>query len=91
MSKGLGWNIDYIETRTLHGINGFLNVTTSGQQYNIGEKHSVILYTCINLHAGTPKPQSRNSVSLGAQYILTYEFRTTDSNMVFEKSEIKHN
>ena len=32
---------------------GFLNVTTSGRQYNIGEKPSVILYTYINLHAGT--------------------------------------
>ena len=38
--------------------NGFPNVTTSGQQYNIGEKPSFILYTYINLHAGTPKPQS---------------------------------
>ena len=35
--------------------NGFPNVTTSGQQYNIGEKPSVIMYTYINLHAGTPK------------------------------------
>ena len=33
---------------------GFPNVTTSGRQYNIGEKPSVILYTYINLHAGTP-------------------------------------
>ena len=39
--------------------NGFPNVTTSGQQFNnIGENPSVILYTYINLHAGTPKPQS---------------------------------
>ena len=37
---------------------GFPNVTTSGRQYTIGEKPSVILYTYINLHAGTPKPQS---------------------------------
>ena len=38
---------------------GFPNVTTSGRQYNnIGEKPSVTLYTYINLHAGTPKPQS---------------------------------
>ena len=36
--------------------NGFPNVTTSGLQCNIGEKPSVILYTYINLHAGTPKP-----------------------------------
>ena len=35
--------------------NGFPNVTTSGQQYNIGEKPSVIMYTYINLHAETPK------------------------------------
>ena len=31
---------------------GFPNVTTSGRQYNFGEKLSVILYTYINLHAG---------------------------------------
>ena len=48
--------------------NGFPNVTTSGQQYNIGEKPSVILYTYINLHAGTPKPQS---------FLSLWEFRTT--------------
>ena len=46
---------------------GFPNVTTSGRQYNIGEKPSVILYTYINLHAGTPKPQSFLSKSPGLQ------------------------
>ena len=30
-------------------------VVTLGQQYNIGEKPTVILYTYINRHAGTPK------------------------------------
>ena len=44
---------------------GFPNVTTSGRQYNFGEKPSVILYTYINLHAGTPKPQSFLSKSPG--------------------------
>ena len=44
--------------------NGFPNVTTSGQQYNVGEKPSVILYTYINLHAGTPKPQFFLSVRI---------------------------
>ena len=48
--------------------NGFPNVTKSGQQYNMGKKSSVILYTYINLHAGTPKRQSFSSV---------WEFRTT--------------
>ena len=28
---------------------------TLGQQYNVGEKPTVILYTYINRHAGTPK------------------------------------
>ena len=37
---------------------GFPDVMTSGRQYNIGEKPSVILYTYIHLHAGTPKPKS---------------------------------
>ena len=46
---------------------GFPNVTTSGRQYNIGEKPSVILYTYINLHGGTPKPQSLLSKSSGLQ------------------------
>ena len=31
-----------------------LMVITLGQQYNLGEKPTVILYTYINRHAGTP-------------------------------------
>ena len=30
-------------------------VVTLGQQYNIGEKPTVTLYTYINRHAGTPE------------------------------------
>ena len=60
--------------------NGFPNVTTSGQQYNIGEKPSVILYAYINVHAGTPNPQS---------FLSVWGFRTTVvviwSYMVLEK------
>ena len=60
---------------------GFPNVTTSGRQYNIGEKPSVILYTYINLHAGIPKPLSFLSKSSGLQFC---------SNMVlYDLSEIK--
>ena len=71
-----------VETKPLHGgIKRVPNVTTSGQQYNIGEKPSVILYTYINLHAGTPKPQS---------FLSAWGFRTTVvvtiwSYMVIEK------
>ena len=31
---------------------------TLGQQYNVGEKPTVILYTYINRHAGTPEEDS---------------------------------
>ena len=40
-------------------------VATLGQQYNVGEKPTVILYTFINRHAGTPdkkQKQNRNNV-----------------------------
>ena len=32
---------------------------TLGQQYNIGEKPTVVLYTYINRHAGTPEKQRK--------------------------------
>ena len=53
-----------VETKPLHGIKRVPhgNVTTAGQQYNVGEKPSVTLYTYINLYAGTPKPQSFLSI-----------------------------
>ena len=42
----------------------FFMVVTLGQLYNIGEKPTVILYTYINRHAGTPEKQRRqNSTS----------------------------
>ena len=34
-------------------LKGFPNVVTQDQQYNIGEKPAVILYTNINHHVGT--------------------------------------
>ena len=37
-------------------------VVTLGQQYNIGEKNTVLMYTYINRHAGTPeKSEKKNS------------------------------
>ena len=36
-------------------------VVTLGQQYNIGEKPTVILYTYINRHAGTPEKQRKKT------------------------------
>ena len=60
------------ETSSWH-LNGSPMEITLGQQYNIGEKPTVILYTYINRHAGTPEKQSkqnRNNVN------------STSSNMV---------
>ena len=36
-------------------------VVLLGQQYNIGEKPTVILYSYINRHAGTPEKQQRQN------------------------------
>ena len=55
--------------------NGFPNVTTSSQQYNIGDKLSVILNTYINLHA--QGHQNRNPFYLGVP-----DYSSINSNMV---------
>ena len=50
-------------------------VVTLGQQYNIGEKPTVILYTYINRHAGTPKNPSENKIVIikhGSNNILLH-------------------
>ena len=41
---------DWVEVRTVFNT----TTITLGQQYNVGEKPTVILYTYINRHAGTP-------------------------------------
>ena len=46
-------------------------VVTLGQQYNVGEKPPVILYTSINRHAETPEKQQKQKHST-----------STSSNMV---------
>ena len=46
-------------------------VVTLGQQYNVGEKPTVIRYTYINRHAGTPEKQRRQnntSSNIGDKY-----------------------
>ena len=64
-------------------LKGFPNVVTQGQEYNIGEKPIVILYTYINHHAGTPKQKQRTLLSL--MYNI-FGVRIPDfSNMVIRK------
>ena len=59
MSKRLvGGIIGCKYKKHLHGIEtGSPMVVTSGEQYTVGEKPTVILYTYINRHAGTPEKQ----------------------------------
>ena len=55
-------------------------VVTLGQQYNIGERPTVILYTyiIINRHAGTPKKQRKQ------------KYCSTSSNMVGSNNILLH-
>ena len=43
---------------------------TLGQQYNIGEKPTVILYTYINRHAGTPEKQRKRKHCSTPSYMV---------------------
>ena len=45
---------------------------TLGQQYNIGEKLTVILYTYINRHAGTPEKQRRQKSTSSNMVVIIY-------------------
>ena len=64
MSKRLGGIIGCKYKTSSWHLNGFpyVMVVTLGQQYNIGEKPTVILYTksYINRHAGTPEKEGFN-------------------------------
>ena len=53
-------------------------VTLLGQQYNTGEKPTVILYTYINRHAGTPDKKQKKQ----KQY-------STTSNMVVQVYQVR--
>ena len=55
-------------------------VVTLGQQYNIGEKPTVILYTYINRNAGTPEKQRKQ------KHCSTYyaKLRTTHHGMLLQ-------
>ena len=45
---------------------------TLGQQYNIGEKPTVILYTYINRHVGTPEKQRRQKSTSSDMVVIIY-------------------
>ena len=43
-----------------------------GQQYNVGEKPTVILYTYINRHAGTLEKQRRQKSTSSNMVVIIY-------------------
>ena len=45
-------------------------IVTLGQQYNIGEKPTVIMYTYIHRHAGTPEKQQRQKKSTSSNMVV---------------------
>ena len=47
-------------------------VITLGQQYNVGEKPTVILYTYINRHAGTPTKGKTNCFIGNTPAVVTF-------------------
>ena len=53
-------------------------VVTLGQQYNVGDKHTVILYTYINRHAGT---RDKNNKSPRKKKIYIY-MRTSGEGLI---------
>ena len=65
--KTFRWDHRLQNTKPLHGrhLHGSPMVVTLGQQYNVGEKPTVLLYTYINRYAGTPnKTRTKNTMSL---------------------------
>ena len=68
-------------------LNGFPMTVTLGQQYNIGEKPTVILYTYINRHAGTPEKQRRRKSTSSNMVVITYCYIGCDDKVTTMKRE----
>ena len=46
---------------------------TLGQQYNVGEKPTVLLYTYINSHAGTPEKQQKQQFKKKKNVVIHHQ------------------
>ena len=64
---------------------GFPNVTTSGRQYNIGEKPSVILYTCYIINFSMQGHQNHNPFYVR---VLDYSSVVIWSYMILERLKL---
>ena len=89
MSKRLGGIIGCKYKTSSWHLNGFL-VVTLGQQYNIGEKPTVILcmYTyIINRHAGTPEKQRRPNSASSNMAVIIYCYIDCEAEVTTLKRE----
>ena len=80
MSKRLGAIIGCKYKTSSWRLKGFpyAMVVTLGQQYNIGEKPTVILYTTyINRHAGTRKKQRKQSSTSSNMVVIILLYTVT--------------
>ena len=57
-------------------------VITLGQQYNVGEKPTVLLYTCINRDAGTPKKKAKTET-------MWYTIKHGSNNILYMSCKYK--
>ena len=70
------------------------NVITQGQQYNFGEKLTVILYADINHHVGTPKQKQKKAglttISVDAQSSILLLYGTVCDDDTYTHIYIYH-
>ena len=62
-------------------------VVSLGQQYNIGEKPTVMLYTYINRHAGTPEKQRRQNSTSSNMAVIIYCYIGCEAEVTTLKRE----
>ena len=56
-------------------------VVKLGQQYNIGEKPTVILHTYINRHAGTPEKQRKQNSTSSNIVVIIYCYKVCEDEV----------
>ena len=82
-----------VNTKPLHGIQtGSPLVVTLGQQYNVGEKPTAILYTYINHHAQPPIiPQHNHScyITSRIRWVFKKKIRTDVPGLWGKKNKKK--
>ena len=79
--------MDGKKTHTQIQKTGSPMIVTLGQQYSIGEKPTVILYTYINRHAGTPEKQRRQNCTSSNMVVIIYCYIDCEDEVTTLKRE----